>query len=295
MLKRVRVINTDKTETVLELRRPMDSGLAIKSITGLGPPLATVNTTALASGLGDVFNSALISKRNILFNFKFMGVPSVETIRQSTYRLFPVRSFVELVFETTNRTLWTRGVVESNTPDIFSRDSGCTISVVCPDPFFYAWGDGSNQVTKFNGVDPLFEFPFSNESTTQKLLEFGDVYQFDEQSIMYMGDSETGMRISIQMDGTVKGLKLHNRDTNQFIGLDYVFQDGDQVLISTIKGSKKITLLRAGVTHNILGYLAAGSTWLSLIPGENTFAFTTLAGKENVSISLENFLVYEGV
>lgn len=295
MLKRVRVINTDKTETVLELRQPMDSGLAIKSITGLGPPLATVNTTALASGLGDVFNSALVSKRNILFSFKFMDSPSVETIRQSTYRLFPVRSFVELVFETTNRTLWTRGAVESNTPDIFSRDSGCTISVVCPDPFFYAWGDGSNQVTKFNGVDPLFEFPFSNESTTQKLLEFGDVYQFDEKSIMYMGDSETGMLISIQMGGTVKGLKLHNRDTNQFIGLDYVFQDGDRVLISTIKGSKKIKLLRAGVTHNILGYLAAGSTWLSLIPGRNTFAFTALEGEENVSISLENFLVYEGV
>ena len=295
MLKRVRVINTDKTETVLELRRPMDSGLAIKSITGLGPPLATVNTTALASGLGEVFNSALISKRNILFNFKFMDIPSVETIRQSTYRLFPVRSFVELVFETTNRTLWTRGVVESNTPDIFSRDSGCSVSVVCPDPFFYAWGDGANQVTKFDGVDPLFEFPFGNESTTQKLLEFGDVYQFDEKSIMYMGDSETGMLISIQMGGTVKGLKLHNRDTNQFIGLDYVFQDGDQVLISTIKGSKKITLLRAGVTHNILGYLAAGSTWLSLIPGENTFAFTALEGKENVFLSLENTLVYEGV
>ena len=43
------------------------------------------------------------------------------------------------------------------------------ISIVCPDPYFYSAGPDGTNTTIFYGVEPLFEFAFSNESLTESL------------------------------------------------------------------------------------------------------------------------------
>ena len=65
-----------------------------------------------------------------------------------------------MIFETDNRMCETTGWVESNEPTIFSREEGCQISVICPDPYFYSLSKDS---TIFSGIEPALEFPFSNE------------------------------------------------------------------------------------------------------------------------------------
>lgn len=56
----------------LDLREPEVSGFLIKSVTGLGPVKATVNTTEVVTNDGSMFNSARLSQRNIVFQIVFV-------------------------------------------------------------------------------------------------------------------------------------------------------------------------------------------------------------------------------
>ena len=53
----------------LELGKPDVSGFLIKSITGLGPAKANVNTTEVSTNDGSLFNSARLSQRNIVLTW----------------------------------------------------------------------------------------------------------------------------------------------------------------------------------------------------------------------------------
>ena len=50
-------------------------------------------------------------------------------------------------------------------------DVSCFTDGMNPNPFFYSAGEDGVNTTIFYGVEPLFEFPFSNESLYECLLE----------------------------------------------------------------------------------------------------------------------------
>ena len=116
------------------LREPEKSGLYVESIEGLGPVKASINTTDLASADGALFNSARLSTRNIVITLGMLFDPTVEDVRQKAYRFFPVKSKVTLRFNTDRRTVTTVGYVESNDPNIFSKDETTQVSIICSAP-----------------------------------------------------------------------------------------------------------------------------------------------------------------
>ena len=119
------------------------------------------------------------------------------TFEHDSYKYFPIKKKVTLLIETDNRICETYGYVESNEPDIFSSDETTQISIVCPDPYFYSAGPDGTNTTIFYGVEPLFEFAFSNESLTESLIEFGEIKNETEQTVYYSGDAEIGVYESI--------------------------------------------------------------------------------------------------
>ena len=135
MIKSVTVTNYLNQSITLELTRPELSGFIITSIDGLGPVNATINTTDIATTDGALFNSARVSTRNIVLSVRYLGTV-IEDIRQLSYKYFPVKKKVNLVIETDNRSLEIEGYVESNEPDIFSKEESAAISIVCAFPFF---------------------------------------------------------------------------------------------------------------------------------------------------------------
>jgi len=70
---------------------------------------------------------------------------------------------------------------------------------------------------------------------------------------------------------------------------------GDDIIISTIKGKKSVTLLRGGMPFNILNCLDKNADWFQLSKGTNIFAYTALEGSENLQFTVENRIAYEGV
>lgn len=291
----------------LELGRPENSGFLIKSVTGLGPAKANVNTTEVATNDGSMFNSARLSQRNIVMQLVFIESvygESIEDLRQKSYKYFPLKKNIELVIETDNRYVRTKGYVESNEPNIFSSQEGTQVSIICPDPYFYSAGEDGNNITDFYSIDTCFEFPFSNESLTEPLLVFGEIQIKTEGVITYHGDSEVGVIIYIHAIGPASNINIYNTETREVMTINTAKLEmltgkgivaSDDIIINTAKGEKSITLVREGKSYNILNCLDKNTDWFTLVKGDNIFAFTAESGVTNLQFRIENKVIYEGV
>lgn len=291
----------------LELGRPENTGFLIKSITGLGPVKANVNTTEVATNDGSMFNSARLSQRNIVIQMAFVNTvygEDIEEVRQKSYKYFPIKKNVELIIETDNRYVRTKGYIESNEPDIFSKQEGSQISIICPDPYFYSANEDGNNITDFYSIDPVFEFPFSNESLSDPLLIFGEIQSKTEGVITYRGDSEIGVMIYIHAIGPATNINIYNTETREVMSINTTKLEAltgkgivasDDIIINTLKGEKSITLVREGASYNILNCLDKNTDWFTLVKGDNIFAFTAESGVTNLQFRIENKVIYEGV
>ena len=186
MIKSITVTNHLGESLKMELARPELSGFAITSITGLGPGKATINKTEVSTMDGDLYNSARVGARNIVISLRYLMKNTIEEARQLSYKYFPLKRNIKLLIETDKRKAEISGYVESNEPDIFSKEEGAEISIICPYPYFYSAGsDGMNTIV-FSGVEAMFEFPFSNESTSEDLIVMGSIQHKTEQLIRYL-------------------------------------------------------------------------------------------------------------
>lgn len=304
MIKAVTVTNYLGETKRFELTKPQLSGFAISSIDGLGPPTATINHTESSTMDGSIFNSSRVNSRNIVINLKFLLDPTIEDVRLESYKYFHVKKIVNLLIETDTRICDTWGYVESNEPDIFSDLEGTQISIICPDPYFYSAGLGGVTVTIFYGIEEQFEFPFSNESFTEHLLQMGEIKSEREKTIFYKGDAEVGVKMTLHALGPVKNITIYNSDTREIMRVDTEKLEAitgsgmiakDDIIINTIKGTKTIYLLRDGKYTNILNCLGKFSDWFQLAQGENHFAYVAEEGLENLQFKIENRTLYEGV
>lgn len=294
MIKSLKITNHIGETIELELMRPEKSGFIVTSIDGLGPAKATVNTTNMATADGSVFNSSRIGNRNIVLSMLFMetNTESIEDIRQKSYRYFPSKKAIKICIRTDNREVETVGYVESNEPDIFSRNEGCEISIICPDPHLY-----SSRLTEtvFSGTESLFEFPFENNSLEEPLLEMGKIIYKTEHYIHYDGDSDIGVSINIHVIDHASNLTILNSTRGEKMVINMEFVAGDNIVINSQTGNKSITLLRDGVHLNILNYVQKGSAWFTLQKGDNVFAYSAEIGTENLQFYVTNKVAYIGV
>lgn len=303
MIKSITVTNYLGESLKMELARPEKSGFIVRSITGLGPGKASINTTEVSTNDGGLFNSARLSARNIVISLKYLWTDSIEDVRHKSYKFFPLKKKVKLTVETDKRTATIEGYVEANEPNIFSKSEGTEISIVCPNPLFYS-AEGDHSEIVFSGVESMFEFPFSNESLVDNMLEFSIVHTTIEQVVHYDGDADIGITISINATDTAENIAIYNTGTHEVMRIDTGkieaitgagITPGDEIVICTIKGRKSITLLRSGKKTNILNCLDKSSDWLSLAKGENVFAYTAEAGAANLLFKINHQVAYEGV
>ena len=304
MIRAITVTNYLGDSIKLDLARPEQSGFVVTSVTGLGSGKANINMTEVATNDGGLFNSSRLPSRNIVISLKYLWHDSIEDVRQLSYKYFPIKKKLPLLIETDNRQAEIDGYTETNEPTIFSKDEGSDISIVCPNPFFYSAGKDGINTTIFYGVEPLFEFPFSNESLYECLLEMGRIQNQTEKTIVYSGDAEIGVTIAIHAIGEARNITIYNTGTREIMRIDTdklkAFTGsgiipGDEIIICTVKGQKSITLLRNGKTTNILNCLDKNADWFQLAKGDNIFAYTVEEGRANLQFRIENRIVYEGV
>ena len=298
MIKSITVTNHLGDELTLELERPEKSGFLVKSITGLGPVNANINTTELSTD-GSIFNSARISSRNIVMDLAFLWNPTIEEMRLKSYKYFPVKKPIVFKIETDSRVCEIVGYIESNEPAIFSSQCGCQVSIICPEPYFQSV---EINTTIFYGVEPMFEFPF--ESTEDGEIETGNIKNKSEEVITYYGDADTGVSILIHVMNSPGNINIYNTQTREQMHINdakittmtgSALKTGDDIIITTSTGNKRISLRRKGVFINILNCIAKNSDWFTLSMGDNIFVYTAAEGNERLQFTVENKIMYEGV
>jgi len=303
MIESVTITNYRNESITLTLRSPRVEGLYVRRIASLDPPKATISISETPDFDGGVYNSARATFRNIIMRLGFIptGTLSVEDIRQSTYRYFPLKRPLTILVTTTNRVLEIVGYVESNTTNIFSKKSEAMISIMCPEAYFKTI---ESILTVFIGAIETFEFPWSNESTSAPLIEFGVLTVEERQNIIYDGDTETGVIITVKFNGDVEDLSISNTVSGQSFVIDDTrleaiisggFSPADVMTLNTVRGNKSMTLLRSAVEYNILDARVDGSDWLTVAKGDNDFFFSASLGQALMEFKIEYHPLYQGV
>ena len=306
MIKSLKIKNYRGKTMTLDLTEFSEDGIYIMSINGLGPVTSKINTTNVASYDGSIFNSSQLEERNINIKFGIAEVysGSTEQARQKIYEMFTTKRPVELTFLTDNRYALCEGYVRINDPDIFSEEVSQTVSIICPDPAFYDANGTGIQVTTFYGIENHFEFPFSNESLTDNLIEFGIMRRDTSKNIHYIGEIETGCTITIHALGDVGSITIYNTQTKERMFLDAnklealtgsPLKYSDTLIINTNRNKKSVRLLRDGVYTNVLNIIARNSDWFKIAQGDNLFAYTATDGLYNIQFKVENRIAYGGI
>lgn len=300
MIKSITVKNFLGEEIKMELTNPYDSGFYVKEITGLGPPKANINISDISGVDGGEYNSSRAETRNVVLSLGLLEVPDIETVRHKSYQFFPIKKKLTLTVETDERVASVDGYVESNEPEIFSEQESIQVSILCPNPYWYT----EDQVTVFSGLNDGFEFPFSNESLNQKLITMGEYTDERYKDIYYPGDVDTGIKAYMHFRGPASDISIINATTREImkINTDMIaalmggagLDAGDELLISTIKGDRYITLFRNGDYYNIINALDYDTDWVGVYRGNNTFSYIA-NNIENIDFKILNNVLYEGI
>lgn len=314
MIRSVIVANAHDEYLEMPLNRPDKSGIGIQSITGIGSPMMNVITSNRYND-GSRLEHIRAEQRNIVLTFFPMPYPDVETSRQILYKYFPLYSMITLMFNLDNRKVSISGYVESIEPNIFENPETVSISVICPQPFFESHVP---TVLNFWESVPLFEFPFSNESFTEPLLEFGESSPKTSINIDYSGDVPGGMRLTMRGTGQMcDAIHIYNLSSNEHMIIDRSLANqvlvpqgispgslaasGIVITLDTTPGSQFLTLYyeSTGKTYNMLPALGREIDWAQLYPGKQEIVVKALPNSgQNVEIvrsSIEYKTRYAGI
>jgi hypothetical protein len=292
----------------LPIRNPMATGYNVVAIDGLGPVDAVLQTSNTVTTDGVIFNGARKDEREIVINLAYYpeSGKNIEDLRHGTYKYFPEKEEVTLVFHADTRSVSTTGIVESNDVSIFSEKEGSSIVIKCPDPWFRIDNE-LNRVTSFSNVEPVFEFPFNwanNPVGEPKPLWFGAIHNMHSKNIVYDGESEVGVIIRMSFDAPVRNIRIYNEEAGQEID---VFTDkvkliiadgikpGDELVICTIPKRKSVEIIRDGISYNILNAINRDVRFITLHKGANTIVYSAESGVDNIRMSIENETLYTGV
>lgn len=278
----------------------------VVSIIGLNPPNAQINTSSTANLDGAEYNSSKLLPRNIVITLKLNGAgTTVENTRQQLYKFFPTKEWCRFYFKNENRNVYIDGYAETNEVNLFENKQTMQISIICPQPYFKALEEISDDISK---ITPTFFFPFSfgsNGATTPGIEDINtdDAIPFSEVSLNKITDiyndseSETGVIIDIKVISAINKIEIKNTGTGESLILNYEFLENDEIKLNTNKGQKSVTLIRDGTIYNVFSAIQKGSKFFQLSIGDNFFSYIVDDGvnDSHVNIIYKHSTVYRGV
>lgn len=277
-------VENDKKER-LEVTR--HEGYAITDVKGLTPPSANINTTAMAGSDGSAYNSASLNNRNIVITLYI--VSDIERNRQRLYKFFRIKRQCRLFFESDNRRVYIDGYVETIDATIFAQTQQVQISLICERPYFK---NVKATIYDFSWTTSAFEFPFSIEESG---IEFSSSNSVSSVDVVNGGENEVGVEITLTATGTVLNPTISNVTTGGKFPLNVELKAGDEIVITTHTGNKRVTLFKDGEETNIMNTIGKNPDWFALDIGDNIFAYSADYGGEYLSVTIKLTEEFAGV
>ena len=259
----------------------------IKEFTGLNPPKANINMSEAAFIDGALYNSAKLQTRNV--NLAFYIEYDAENNRMEVYKVLQSKHYIKLYFVSEKMDAYLEGYIDSINFTYFAKKQVCTVSIICPFPYFKSESEDSSMLSK---IIPSFHFPFP----TSNELIFGLIDSYAAIYVENKGMVETGLTFELNAEASVSNPIIINYMTNEFMQINADLVQGDLVTITTGQGNKSVKLLREGVETNIFYLLDKDSTWLQLPMEGANFIYRVESGDPaDLVIQIKHYNLFEGV
>lgn len=230
----------------------------VYKIDGLNPPSAGINIASATYKDGGYFNGSKLETRNIVIYVKING--DAEYNRLELYKYCPTKENVTFYYSNGSRDVFIDGYVDSVECDPFDRSEEAQISIVCPDPYF-------------------------------KDIDMNTVTISGTTTIVNDSDSKSGILIEATAAGAVDTLSINNGTIGYFTLSDLGAVSGDVISINSA-GTKYVRKTHSGTTSSIAGKIDSGSTFLTLVPGNNAFSYYS---DGSVQVKVKWYTQYRGV
>lgn len=277
-------VKNDKGEV---LNLSSSPNYTVYKITGLQPPQVALHSSSNSAFDGITVTGAKATERNIVIYLALER--DLENSRINLYKYFPLKKEITLYFKNGSRDVSIEGYVELIECDLFTNRQVAQISIICPQPYFKA---ALELVSYFSDITSLFTFPFSIPAEG---MAFSSITANARKSFINAGEIESGVIISLYANGTVVNPVVYDVLERTHMKFNFTMQPNDELIVNTNVGKKSATLLRDGISTNILGYMAADSTWLTLKAGDNVFTYASESGNSNLQITFRTAVLYGGV
>lgn len=304
MLQTVEFRRAGTAMTSISLSNPDPNGFTIREIRGLDAGAVDVHIAEMATMAGGIHNGSRKPTREIVAVLGYGDRLSPEAGRGLSYDLFPLGGTVTLRFDTGDLQVEIDGVVESNQAPLFTEDPAIEVVFLCARPPYFRSISENQTVTNFRSFEKMFEFPFSNESLTEKLLVMGEYTNDFNNEIYYDGSIQNGIIIELSVNGSVMNPMILHENSNTSMRIissiitsmtGRAFGPGDLIRINTIRGSKGVTLIREGRSYNILNALGPNSGWIEFSKGINKVSVYADEGIEGLDVKIYNDTLYVGL
>lgn len=179
MIKSFRIVNNLGESLELDIRKPEDSGFLVVSVTGLSYLQAEISTSEIALFDGSILGNRRVGKRNIVMTISFYQENkqklTIEELRHKCYRYFPIKQQITFYAVNDSGTYRISGYIEANETNIFTKEEGAQISILCPDPYFVRVDTDVKQLV--SKIIPNFCFPCSFEFEGEPVLGYPNKYE----------------------------------------------------------------------------------------------------------------------
>lgn len=245
------------------------------NVDGLTRSATDISSIIIGGIDGDSINNMQAQPRGIVLDLRIKNGVNVETAKRSILNIIKLKQKGTLEWTQNNKTLTIQGVIESVEMPRFNDGVTMQISIHCDMPF---WTDLNEILTEINQFKDLHYFtsdPYGMLYFVPDGIPLGEYDTSRTRTFTNGGDVEIGMTIEVLAFKTVTNPIIYDQNGN-FFGVGYgtkqlVMNEGDKLIINTVKGEKSVTL--NGV--NQLDKVKPQSTWLQLEAGQNEFSISS--------------------
>lgn len=269
-------------------------GILIESIEGIYAFTGEVLTSPYSQTHGDRYKTSRAIKRNIVVQGKIFD--DFWNNRQLMYRVFRIGSLGQFCYTEPDRSnRYADYYVESVEIDQDPYRGQYQISLICPDPFFYAGESEHVDLASW-----LSDFEFEHD-----FLAAGEELGHRETSMIQEiqnlnGVDGIGMKITLTSSGNVVNPYVYLYETGERITIGtasnpYTLSSAYKVEIDTTTGRKNVVQISNNVETRINEYLDPNSTFFQLGAGINTIGYNAASGATFLNVHIEYKMRYLGV
>ncbi len=246
-------------------------------VDGMTTAAASISSSTMGGADGDSVNNVQADARTIVIDLRIKNGVNVEDAKRAVFSVVKIKQLGTLEWTQGNKVVTISGIVESVDMPRWTNAVTLQITLHCSQPF---WEDIDLIVQHISEAIDLHYF---TDGATDMLyfpdegIALGEYDTIRTKRFYNSGDVAVGLEISIVAFETVTNPIIYDGNGN-FLGVGYgsgakrvQLQMGDNVVITTHKGNKNITLNG----KNILAKLRPQSTWLQLEAGDNLFTINS--------------------